>query len=156
MAAATYDLFSLSDDAIFVAPPFALRGKAGALVTFDGLVRDHNDGRRVRALTYSAYATVASALGRAIVREAVVNYGLVDAACVHRVGSLAIGDVAVRVWAAAAHRREAFAACCSIIDEIKLQVPIWKKETYDDDTHAWVGCEHVHAVAAAVDGGDRQ
>jgi molybdopterin synthase catalytic subunit len=152
MAAATYDLFSLSDDAISVEPPFVLHGKVGALVTFDGLVRDNNDGRMVRALSYSAYATVASSLGRTIVHEAVINYGLVDAACVHRVGSLAIGDVAVRVWAAAAHRQEAFAACCSIIDEIKRQVPIWKKETYDDDTHAWVGCAHMHAAAAAVDG----
>lgn len=129
-------------------PPFALSAAVGALVTFDGLVRDHNEGKAVVRLDYSAYALLAVREGARIVDAAVTRFGLVAAAAVHRVGELSPGEAAVRVWAGAEHRSEAFAGCAYIIDEIKARVPIWKKETYRDGASAWVGCAHTHDDAA--------
>lgn len=113
----------------------------GAVVTFEGRVRDHNDGRRVLRLEYEAYAPLATAEGERIVEEARACFGATHLACVHRVGELALGDVAVWVGASAPHRDAAFAACRYVIDEVKARVPIWKKEHYVDGTSGWVGCE---------------
>ena len=134
--------FRLLDESLPDHPPFYIPVTAGAVVSFDGRVRDHNEGRNVRRLAYSAYTALALAEGEAIVADACAKFGLVAAACCHRLGDLDLGDVAVRVWAAAAHREEAFAACRTIIDEVKARVPIWKKETYSDGQSAWVLCAH--------------
>ena len=120
---------------------------AGGYASFEGWVRDHNEGRHVHRLEYEAYEALAVKEGERIVREAIERFGVKSAACVHRVGSLAIGDLAVWVGVSSAHRAEAFAACRYIIDEVKHRVPIWKKEHYDDGDSGWVNCERCAEVA---------
>ena len=120
---------------------------AGALVTFEGWVRNTNEGKEVRELAYEAYAAMAEKEGARIVEAAKQRFGLLHAACVHRVGTLALGDVAVWVGVSAPHRGEAFQACRYIIDEVKHRVPIWKKEYYTDGDSGWVNCERCAAHA---------
>ena len=112
--------------------------RAGACAIFEGWVRDHNDGRGVRSLDYQSYAPLALAEGEAILQAAMERFGLRAAGAVHRIGSLAIGDLAVWVGASADHRGAAFDACRWIIDEIKLRVPIWKNEHYADGESGWL------------------
>lgn len=114
---------------------------SGGYVSFEGWVRNHNDGRNVLRLEYEAYPALALAEGARIIEEARARFDLHAAACVHRVGRLEIGDAAVWVGATAAHRGEAFSACRYIIDEIKRRVPIWKNEHYADGPSGWVNCE---------------
>jgi molybdopterin synthase catalytic subunit len=109
----------------------------GAVVTFQGLVRDHHAGRRVVGLEYSAYEPMAEAVCDEIVREAESRWP-VAVALAHRLGALEIGEAAVVVAAAGAHRDEAFAACRFVIEEVKRRVPIWKRERYADGSDAWV------------------
>ncbi len=111
----------------------------GGYAAFEGWVRDHNEGRRVRRLEYEAYPDLALAEGTRVVAEAMERFS-VNARCVHRTGDLAVGDLAVWVGVSGAHRDEAFQACRYIIDEIKRRVPIWKKEHYTDGTAEWVNC----------------
>lgn len=111
---------------------------AGACLTFEGWVRNHNEGRRVEKLAYQAYAALATAEGERIVAEAVERHAIERAICVHRTGTLAIGDAAVWVGVSAAHRDAAFAACRYVIDEIKRRVPIWKNEFYADGQSGWL------------------
>ena len=113
----------------------------GGYVSFEGWVRDHNEGRAVRRLEYEAFETLARREGERIVAEAIAKYGVRRAACVHRIGDLALGEIAVWVGVSAPHRSEAFAACRYIIDEVKHRVPIWKKEHYVDGDSGWVNCE---------------
>lgn len=122
--------------------------RAGALATFEGRVRNHNDGQPVLALDYEAYAALAEKEGARILSEARAKFALLHAACVHRTGALAIGDLAVWVGAAAAHRDAAFAACRYIIDETKARVPVWKKEHYATGTSAWINCATRPAASA--------
>ncbi len=117
-----------------------LDSRAGACVTFEGWVRDHNDGRGVRALEYEAFGELAEREGNRIVAEARAKFDVLGLACVHRVGALAIGDLAVWVGVVAAHRGAAFDACRYVIDEAKARVPIWKKEHYADGATAWINC----------------
>jgi sulfur-carrier protein adenylyltransferase/sulfurtransferase len=124
----------------------------GGYASFEGWVRDHNEGRHVRHLEYEAFESLAIKEGSRIVEEAVERFGVTRVACVHRVGDLAIGELAVWVGASSTHRAEAFAACRYIIDEVKHRVPIWKKEHYTDGDSGWVNCErcavpgHDHAL----------
>jgi molybdopterin synthase catalytic subunit len=132
--------FSLSDQPL---DPATLQRaladpRAGACVTFEGWVRDHNDGRPVRALDYEAYPLLAEKEGARILAEARARFAVTAAVCVHRTGALAIGDLAVWVGVAAAHRGAAFDACRYLIDETKARVPIWKKEHYADGTSGWI------------------
>lgn len=132
--------FALADSPIDAAP---LRARlqsphAGALATFEGWVRDHHAGRAVLGLRYEAYASLAEAEGERLLAEAVARFGIVDAACVHRVGELDVGEMAVWVGASAAHRGPAFEACRWIIDEVKARVPIWKHERYADGGADWL------------------
>ena len=113
------------------------RAAAGALVTIHGWVRDHNQGRSVTALEYEAYAPMAQAEGEKIALEAERRFEVEAVRCLHRVGRLAVGETAVWVGVAAAHREAAFRACSYIIDEVKTRVPIWKKEHYADGTSEW-------------------
>lgn len=115
-----------------------LRNATGAYVGFEGLVRDHNDGRSVDGLQYQAYAALAEAEGGRILGEALARFDIVDARCVHRTGELAVGELAVWVGASAAHRDAAFAACRWIIDQVKARVPIWKQEHYADGDSGWL------------------
>jgi molybdopterin synthase catalytic subunit len=113
---------------------------AGACVTFEGWVRDHNDGEPVIALEYEAHAAIATDEGERILDEARQRFAILAALCEHRVGTLAIGDCAVWVGVSAAHRGAAFDACRYIIDETKQRVPIWKKEHYANGASGWVNC----------------
>jgi molybdopterin synthase catalytic subunit len=109
----------------------------GGVASFVGLVRDHHQGRAVLRLDYSAYGPMAEAECARIVAEAEQRWQ-VAVALQHRVGALAIGDAAVAVVVASAHREEAFAACRHVIEEVKRRVPVWKREYYADGTIAWV------------------
>ncbi len=115
-----------------------LHERAGAYASFEGWVRDHNDGRAVHGLRYEAYVALAEAEGTQILDEALARFDIVDARCVHRIGDLAIGELAVWVGVSAGHRDAAFAACRWIIDEVKARVPIWKHERYADGDAGWL------------------
>lgn len=128
-------------DTAALAAPLA-RPDAGGFAAFEGRVRDFNEGRRVDALDYEAFEALATAEGERIVEAALYRHGALAGRCVHRVGHLAVGDVAVWIGVAAPHRAEAFAACREIIDAIKHRLPIWKKEHYADGDSGWVNCEH--------------
>jgi molybdopterin synthase catalytic subunit len=111
---------------------------AGGLVTFVGYVRaTSDDGRPVTGLTYEAHRDLALAAIREIGAEASVRFGTARVAIAHRIGSLALGEAAVAIAVAAAHRAAAFAACAYAIDELKQRVPIWKKEHYRDGVADW-------------------
>jgi len=98
----------------------------------------HNDGRGVQGLHYDAYTALAEAEGERIIEEACAKFAILDACCVHRIGDLAIGELAVWVGVTAAHRDPAFAACRFIIDEVKSRVPIWKHERYVAGDAGWL------------------
>jgi molybdopterin synthase catalytic subunit len=139
-------MFSLSDEPIRgddVRKCLANQ-EAGALVTFEGWVRDKNDGRSVKSLEYEAFKPLAEKEGGRILAEARDNFSILTAACVHRTGSLALGDLAVMVAVTARHRDAAFGACRYIIDEVKKRVPIWKKEHFAEGDSGWVnaGTDH--------------
>ncbi len=133
-------MFALSDNAIdpAVLARCLAHAHAGACTTFEGWVRDHNDGRSVARLDYQAYAPLAQSEGERILAEAKQKFDILDARCVHRVGALAIGDLAVWVGVSAAHRGAAFDACRWIIDEVKARVPIWKNEHYAGGESGWL------------------
>ena len=120
---------------------------AGGYASFEGWVRDHNDGRHVTRLEYEAFEALALKEGGRIVADAIERFDVLRAACAHRVGSLGIGELAVWVGVSSAHRAEAFAACRYIIDEVKHRVPIWKKEHYVDGDSGWVNCERCAEAA---------
>ncbi len=124
------------------------REAAGACVSFEGWVRDHNDGEPVIALEYEAHAPIASKEGQRILAEAAERFDLLAASGQHRVGRLEIGECAVWVGVSAAHRGVAFDACRYIIDELKQRLPIWKKEHYRDGPSGWINCVTGTAVAA--------
>lgn len=114
--------------------------RAGALATFEGWVRNHNDGRAVLRLDYEAFAPLAVKEGERILAEARARFAIEDAVCVHRVGALAIGDLAIWAGVSAGHRGAAFEACRFIVDEVKARVPIWKNEHYADGDSGWINC----------------
>lgn len=114
---------------------------AGGIALFVGTVRNRSHGRRVNALEYSAYIPMAEKLMAAIEEEMRSQWPLHQVVLVHRVGMLALGEVAVVTAVAAAHRKEAFDACRFAIDRIKADVPIWKKEHFEDGQE-WVVGQH--------------
>jgi molybdopterin synthase catalytic subunit len=114
--------------------------RAGACVTFEGWVRNRNEGQPVLSLEYEAYAPLADKEGARILAEAKDKFALLAAACVHRTGHLQLGELAVWVGVTAEHRGAAFDACRYIIDEAKARLPIWKKEHYTSGATAWINC----------------
>ena len=114
----------------------------GALVVFEGWIRDHNEGRAVERLEYEVYRPLAEKEGARIVDEAVTRFGVSHALCLHREGLLELGEVAVIVCVTAPHRGVAFDAARYIIDEVKTRLPIWKKEHYVSGPSEWVNCQH--------------
>jgi molybdenum cofactor synthesis domain-containing protein len=115
----------------------------GAVATFTGYVRDHDDGRGVTRLHYEAHPDAAAVL-RAVAervarRTAAATGDTVRAAVVHRTGDLAIGDVAVVAAVASGHRRAAFACVADLVEELKAEVPIWKEQSFTDGSSEWVG-----------------
>jgi molybdopterin synthase catalytic subunit len=110
---------------------------AGGIALFTGLVRNHDGGRQVTALTYTAHPTAADELRRVAERIA-DKYDVHAIAAVHRVGDLAIGDLAVVVAVSSGHRATAFDACRALIDELKQTVPIWKHQQFVGGDSEWV------------------
>jgi len=111
---------------------------AGGVALFVGTVRDHDGDRGVVSLGYSAHPGVLAEL-RTVAEEVVAAHPVRALAAVHRIGDLAVGDLAVVVGVACPHRGDAFAACRMLIDELKSRVPIWKHQVFDDGNQEWVG-----------------
>ncbi len=109
----------------------------GALITFEGVVREASRGRTVKALVYEAYGAMAQRQMEQLADQARGRWPISDLAIVHRLGHLAVGEVSVVIAVAAPHRGEAFDACEWLIDELKRSVPIWKKEIYTEG-EAWI------------------
>ena len=111
---------------------------AGGIALFAGAVRDSDHDRAVRGLSYSAHPSAVDELRR--VAEVIAEkYPVIGIAAVHRIGDLAIGDLAVVLAVSSPHRAEAFDACRDLIDILKASVPIWKHQRFDDGTAEWVG-----------------
>ncbi len=125
--------------------------RAGALVVFEGWARDHHDGRGVERLEYEAFPDMAVATGEDILRRAVERFAVLDARAAHRVGPVGIGERAVWVGVVAEHRQEAFLACRWIMDRLKEEVPIWKKEHYRTGEADWVRSTTAGGTRQATD-----
>lgn len=125
----------LSLDEVFTAVG---EDSAGGIALFVGTVRDHDGGADVDKLSYSAHPSVEAEL-RGVAERVVARYPVRALAAVHRLGALAVGDLAVVVAVACPHRGEAFEACRMLIDDLKHQVPIWKHQTFTDGAQEWVG-----------------
>ena len=113
--------------------------RAGAVVSFQGVVRDHDQGRGVTLLEYEGHPT-AEAILREVATEIAADPDVYAVAVSHRIGSLAIGDVALVAAVSTAHRAAAFAACARLVDEVKARLPIWKRQVFTDGTDEWVNC----------------
>jgi molybdopterin synthase catalytic subunit len=113
--------------------------QGGARVVFCGVVREHDHGRDVVELEYHGHPTAEQVL-REVAAEFAADPAVVALAVSHRVGALAVGDVALVAAVATAHRREAFEICGRLVDEVKARLPIWKRQVFADGTDEWVNC----------------
>ena len=113
--------------------------RAGAVVSFQGVVRDHDHGRGVVSLDYEGHPSAAAVL-REVAEEIAKDPGVYGVAVSHRVGALTVGDVALVAAVSTAHRQAAFAACARLVDEAKARLPIWKHQVFTDGTDEWVNC----------------
>ena len=113
--------------------------RAGAVVTFQGVVRDHDHGRQVSLLEYEGHPTAEEVL-REVAAEIAAEPDVLAVAVSHRVGELKIGDVALVAAVSTAHRAAAFDACARLVDEAKARLPIWKRQVFGDGTDEWVNC----------------
>jgi molybdenum cofactor synthesis domain-containing protein len=111
---------------------------AGAVVTFGGVVRNHDGGKSVETLFYEGHPSAGDVLARVVAEVSARRGGVRAVAVSHRVGALAIGDVALACAVAADHRAEAFATCAELVDEVKAQLPVWKHQHFADGTDEWV------------------
>lgn len=125
----------LSVDALLAAVTTPGVGGGGLFV---GIVRDHNEGQRVRGLDYEAHPAAGDAL-RSCAENAAARFDVVRVAAAHRIGPLVVGDLALIVAVGAEHRGDAMAACQSLVEAIKTEVPIWKREHLVDGGSVWVG-----------------
>lgn len=113
--------------------------RAGAIVSFQGVVRDHDHGRAVAELEYESHPSAADVL-RQVAAEIAADSQVYAVAVSHRVGRLAIGDVALAAAVSTAHRAAAFAACARLVDAVKERLPVWKRQLFTDGTEEWVNC----------------
>lgn len=129
------------DETITVAEHEALvaHPAAGAVVSFAGVVRDHDGGRAVSVLEYVGHPSAGDVIAE-VAAEIAAADDVQAVAVSHRIGVLAVGDVALACAVSSAHRREAFAACARLVDEVKHRLPIWKRQEFDDGTDEWVKC----------------
>jgi molybdopterin synthase catalytic subunit len=134
-AAVVEQLLSVEEHAELVAD-----AAAGAVVTFAGVVRNHDGGRDVDELEYSGHPTAERVIRQVAEQVAARAAGVRAIAVSHRVGPLRIGDVALACAVAADHRQEAFRVCAELVDEVKRQLPIWKRQVFADGTDEWVNC----------------
>jgi molybdopterin synthase catalytic subunit len=112
---------------------------AGAIVGFVGVIRDHDDGRGVSRLEYSAHPSAEQVFAEVVTEVAEQSTGVRAVAASHRIGVLQIGEAALVVAVAADHRQAAFATCARLVDTIKARLPVWKHQFFDDGTEEWVG-----------------
>jgi molybdopterin synthase catalytic subunit len=112
---------------------------SGAVVSFAGVVRNHDGGRPVTSIEYVAHPSAAAELAR-VVAEVAATSDAEAVAVQHRVGPLVIGDAALVVAVAGVHRAEAFATAMRLVDEVKAQLPVWKRQVFPDGTDEWVAC----------------
>ena len=112
---------------------------AGATVTFAGVVRDHDGGRAVTGIEYVGHPT-APALLEQVVADVAEAHPVDAVAVSHRLGPLAVGEVALAVAVSAAHRAEAFTAAAALVDEVKARLPVWKRQEFGDGSDEWVAC----------------
>lgn len=115
-----------------------LGSRFGAVATFVGVVRDHNKGKTVTGIFYDCYREMAVNKLTGIIEEIEARLPVKIMRLLHRVGEVGVGETSLLVVVASAHRREAFKGCEEVVEAIKHQVPIWKKERYDDDAAAWL------------------
>jgi len=113
--------------------------RAGAVVSFAGVVRDHDHGRGVVRLEYEGHPSALDVL-RAVAEEIAADPDVIAIAVSHRVGPLDVGDVALAAAVSTAHRAAAFAACARLVDRVKEKLPIWKHQIFADGTDEWVNC----------------
>jgi molybdopterin synthase catalytic subunit len=113
--------------------------RAGAVVSFQGVVRDHDHGRSVTLLEYEGHPSAADVL-RQVAQEIAADPDVYAVAVSHRIGKLEIGDVALVAAVSTPHRAAAFAACARLVDEVKARLPIWKRQLFADGTDEWVNC----------------
>lgn len=117
----------------------------GAVVHFSGLVRNHNEGKPVLALEYEAFQPLANKMIQEILDNVKEKFSIQYASCIHRIGRLELGEIAVIVVTSSSHRKECYSANQYIIDKVKHEIPIWKREFFADGTITWSkGCEHEH------------
>jgi molybdopterin synthase catalytic subunit len=134
MIRVTTDPLDIAEHEKAVADP-----RAGAVVSFAGVVRDHDHGRAVAALTYEAHPTAGQVL-REVAAEIASDPDVYAVAVSHRYGPLAIGEVALAAAVSTAHRAAAFNACGRLVDLVKQRIPIWKHQRFADGTEEWVNC----------------
>jgi molybdopterin synthase catalytic subunit len=134
MIRVTTDPLDIAEHEKAVADP-----RAGAVVSFAGVVRDHDHGRAVAALTYEAHPTAGQVL-REVAAEIASDPDVYAVAVSHRYGPLAIGEVALAAAVSTAHRAAAFNACARLVDLVKQRIPIWKHQRFADGTEEWVNC----------------
>ncbi|WP_309131792.1 molybdenum cofactor biosynthesis protein MoaE [Brevibacterium sp.] len=118
--------------------PLVATEECGAVVSFSGVIRDHDGGRSVVRLNYESHPVAPDQLAE-VAADIAGRHPQVRLAVVHRVGDLSIGDVALAAVAASAHRAESFAACSELVDEVKERVAIWKHQHFADGDDEWVG-----------------
>ena len=116
-----------------------LNDQSGALATFEGWVRNHNNARPVTKLTYYGYEKLAINQGEKLITQAKQQFDIINAVAIHRIGDLAIGDMAVWIGVTAHHRYPVFDACRWLLDAIKADIPVWKQEFYaDSEESLWL------------------
>lgn len=113
--------------------------RAGAVVSFQGVVRDHDHGRSVATLEYEGHPSAALVI-REVAAEVAADPDVYAVAVSHRIGPLEIGEAALVAAVSTAHRAAAFAACARLVDEVKARLPIWKRQVFADGTEEWVNC----------------
>jgi molybdopterin synthase catalytic subunit len=134
LAAVTEEVLDVEAHAASVADP-----AAGAVVTFAGVVRDHDHGRAVTGIEYVGHPSAARVLAE-VAADVATAHPVDGLAVSHRLGGLAVGDAALVLAVAAAHRQEAFAAAAALVDEVKHRLPVWKHQWLADGTDEWVAC----------------
>ncbi|MEV6965452.1 molybdenum cofactor biosynthesis protein MoaE [Hamadaea sp. NPDC051192] len=134
-------LIAVSDSPLSIAEHEAAVAdpRAGAVVSFVGVVRDHDDGRAVVRLDYEGHPSAEDVL-REVAAEIAADPDVIAVAVSHRVGPLEIGDVALAAAVSTAHRAAAFAACARLVDRVKEKLPIWKHQVFLDGSDEWVNC----------------
>jgi molybdopterin synthase catalytic subunit len=132
---------TMTEEPIFLAEHEELVGhqSAGAIVGFAGMIRDHDGGRRVVRLEYSAHPSAAQVIAHLVTEVAEESTGVRAVAASHRTGVLCIGEAALVAAVAADHRQAAFETCARLVDTIKARLPVWKHQFFDDGTEEWVG-----------------